>query len=70
MRKYFWARYKSTKEPKYKALAITKRTQLTIRIPKRQFAGVTRHTRSKWRKAVDHRLQSLDLLSSIKAKIK
>ena len=70
MRKYFWAMYKSTKEPKYKALAITKRTQLTIRIPKRQFAGVTRHTRSKWRKAVDHRLQSLDLIGSVKAKIK
>ena len=70
MRKYFWARYKSTKEPKYKALAITKRTQLTIRIPKRQFAGVTRHTRKKWRESVDLRLKSLDLIGVIKAKIR
>lgn len=70
MRKYFWAMYKSTKDPKYKALAITKRTQLTIRIPKRQFAGVTRHTRRKWRESVDLRLKSLDLIGVIKAKIR
>ncbi len=70
MRKYFWAMYKETKKEMWRALALTKKKRLTIRIPKRQFAGVTRHTERKWQEAVDLRLKSLDLIGAIKAKIK
>nr|DAQ72733.1 MAG TPA: tail morphogenesis protein [Caudoviricetes sp.] len=70
MRRYFWAIYYKTKEPMYKALALTKKQTLTIRIPKRQFAGVTAKTKRKWRESVDLRLKSLDLIGAIKAKIR
>lgn len=70
MRRYFWAMYHKTKLPKWKALALTKKKQLTIRIPKRQFAGVTRDTERKWQEAVDQRFRTLNLLGEIKSHIK
>ena len=39
MRKYFWAMYYKTQNNRYKAMALTKKTSLTIHIPKRQFIG-------------------------------
>ena len=39
MRKYFWAMYYKTQNNSYKAMALTKKTSLTIHIPKRQFIG-------------------------------
>lgn len=39
MRKFFWAMYKKTENEKWKWMALTKKEQLTITIPKRQFIG-------------------------------
>jgi phage gpG-like protein len=39
MRKYFWAMYYKTKNEKYKAMALTKKTAFRSRIPQRQFMG-------------------------------
>ncbi len=38
-RKYFWFMYKSTGIEMWKGLALTKKTTITITIPKRQFIG-------------------------------
>lgn len=70
MRKYFWAMYHKKKLTKWKALALTKKKQLTIRIPRRQFAGITRQTERKWQEAVDLRLKHLNIIGAIKAEIK
>lgn len=39
MRKYFWMMFKKTNDEKYKWMALTKKEQMTINIPKRQFIG-------------------------------
>ena len=39
MRKYFWAMFKASGQERWKGMAMTKKTQFTIRIPKRQFIG-------------------------------
>lgn len=39
MRKWAWAMHKKTGESKFKGLALTSKTQLTIRIPQRQYVG-------------------------------
>lgn len=39
MRKYFWFMYKKTKNPKYKGMALTKKSHFTFVMPKRQFMG-------------------------------
>ena len=39
MRKYFWAMYKKTNEERFKWMALTKKEQFNIHIPKRQFIG-------------------------------
>lgn len=51
MRKFFWAMWYKTKEPRWKAMALTKQKTLTIKLPKRQFMGNS--------KALDKRLQRL-----------
>lgn len=38
-RKFFWYKFKETRNPMFKALALTKKQFLTINIPKRQFMG-------------------------------
>lgn len=38
-RKYFWYMFMATKQPMWKAMALTKKTSITITIPKRQFIG-------------------------------
>lgn len=38
-KKYFWAMYARTKNPKYKAMAMTKKTAFNVSMPKRQFMG-------------------------------
>ena len=38
-RRFFWYKYKQTGDTKWKALALTKKHQLSSRIPKRQFIG-------------------------------
>lgn len=42
-RKYFWYMYKVTKKSMWKAMAMTKKTHLLIKIPKRQFIGESQH---------------------------
>lgn len=39
MRKYFWYMFQKTDEDKWKWMALTKKTSLTVRIPQRQFMG-------------------------------
>jgi phage gpG-like protein len=39
MRKYFWYMYYKTKQDKYKAMALTKKTAFLMNIPQRQFMG-------------------------------
>jgi phage gpG-like protein len=39
MRKFAWFKFKKTGEERWKGLALTKKKQLTIRIPRRQFLG-------------------------------
>jgi len=41
MRGWAWARYMETKSEKYKAIALTKKARLDVKIPKRQFMGVS-----------------------------
>ena len=38
-RGFFWYQYKLTGKPMFKAMALTKKTHLTVKIPKRQFMG-------------------------------
>ncbi|WP_448529165.1 phage virion morphogenesis protein [Raineya sp.] len=45
MKKFFWAKYKSTKKPHWKTLATTKKTHLQI--PQRQFVGIDDALKSK-----------------------
>jgi phage gpG-like protein len=40
-RKFFWAKYRETQKPMFKALALTKKPYLTITIKKRQFMGAS-----------------------------
>lgn len=39
MKKFFWAMYKKTEVEKWKFLALTKKEEFVIKIPKRQFIG-------------------------------
>lgn len=39
MRKYFWGMYRETKNEKWKYMALTKKNNLVIKMPKRQFMG-------------------------------
>lgn len=38
-KRYFWYMFMATKNSMWKALALTKKTSITIKIPKRQFIG-------------------------------
>lgn len=38
-RKYFWFMFMATKNSMWRAMALTKKTSITIKIPKRQFIG-------------------------------
>lgn len=70
MRKAFWAKWYDTKEVYWKALALTKKSSFTIRIPKRQFIGVTSQTQQRWEKAFEKRCKALNLIKIIKDNIK
>lgn len=70
MRKAFWAKWYDTKEAYWKALALTKKNNFTICIPKRQFIGVTSQTQQRWEKAFEERCKALNLIKIIKDNIK
>lgn len=38
-RKYFWYMFKKTNDDKWKRMALTKKTEMQVKIPKRQFIG-------------------------------
>lgn len=38
-RRYFWFMFKATKKPMWRAMALTKKDRLSIKMPKRQFIG-------------------------------
>lgn len=38
-RKFFWAKYRETNNPMFKAMALTKKAFFTVNVPKRQFMG-------------------------------
>ncbi len=40
MRAFAWQKYKQTGQSKWKAIALTKKSKLTVPIPKRQFMGM------------------------------
>ncbi len=65
MRKWY-----DTKEAYWKALAPTKKNNFTIRIPKRQFVGVTSQTQQKWEKALELRCRAINPIKIIKDNIK
>lgn len=39
MRSFAWYKYKETGDPKWKAIALTEKTSLTVPIPKREYIG-------------------------------
>lgn len=39
MRKYFWAMFYKTKQTRFKAMALTKKSSFVMRIPQRRFMG-------------------------------
>lgn len=39
MKKYFWAMYQKTKDEKWKYMALTKKQNISLKFPKRQFMG-------------------------------
>lgn len=39
MRRFFWFRFYTTKDPKFRAMALTKKTHFNFKMPKRQFMG-------------------------------
>lgn len=39
MRKYFWYMYKTTRNEKFRGMALTKKTHFNITMPKRQYMG-------------------------------
>jgi len=52
MRKYAWAKYKTTKNPKWKGIALTKKETLDVKIPKRQFMGKSMYLSKRLRRIV------------------
>lgn len=56
-RKFFWAKFKETKNELWKRLATTK--EIKIKIPKRQFIGYSRELNSKIDDFIKKRLKSI-----------
>lgn len=72
MRAHFWAKFYKTKKERYKAiaLALKKKNSIRIKIPRRQFAGITEQTEQKWEKIVQEECKRIDIAGAIKAHIK
>lgn len=47
MRKWAWAKHYETKDPMYKAIALTPKNRLNIKIPQRQFMGHSQRLNAK-----------------------
>lgn len=55
MRKWGWAMYAKTKDSKFKGLALTKKTNLRVRMPKRKFMGNSAVLRQITKRMMIHR---------------
>ncbi|MBP0904169.1 hypothetical protein ACFSKN_08190 [Mariniflexile gromovii] len=55
-RKYFWKMFSVTGDQKWKAMALTKKERLTVRIPKRQFMGDSETFRRNWDEKVQEEI--------------
>lgn len=52
MRRFFFAMHKKSKEPRYLAMALSRKTSYSIRIPRRQFVGIQGNTSQRLQKAL------------------
>lgn len=52
MRRFFFAMHKKSKEPRYLAMALSRKTSYSIRIPRRQFVGIQGTTSQRLQKAL------------------
>ncbi|MEQ9426975.1 MAG: hypothetical protein RJQ09_21310 [Cyclobacteriaceae bacterium] len=56
-RKFFWAMWYKTKDGKWRALALTRKKQLTINIPMRRFIGESAALDKRIEKAIENELE-------------
>lgn len=56
-RKFFWAMHYATGEDRWKYMALTKKTRLTITIPRRQFIGLSPALDDRIKKLVEAQLK-------------
>lgn len=70
MRQYFWAMYHKTKDERWRAMALSKKNAYTVRMPRRQFTGITQQTDQRLQNRLDKHLEGSDFIGMIKAKIK
>lgn len=68
MRGFFWAKFKETKDPIWRAFALTKKPHIDI--PQRQFTGISEYTDQAFDQLVEQTLAQLDLLGEVKARLK
>ena len=61
MRRFAWAMFYKTKDPKYKAMALTTKPTLSITIPPRPFVGITPITTNALNQALKQYLLNLNL---------
>lgn len=59
MRGYAWVQYKKTKESKWKAIALTKKSRLTVNIPQREFIGNSKDLESLNKLHIDNALKEM-----------
>lgn len=59
MRRWGWAMFAKTKDSKFKGLALTKKSSLRVRMPKRQFMGNSAYLRQKTKRMMVSRFNIL-----------
>ncbi len=59
MRKYFWYEFKRTGNAQWKWMALTKKDQMTVHIPQRQFIGESQTLLNNINKFIAERIQKL-----------
>lgn len=70
MRRFFWAQYKKSGDAKYKAMALSKKTEYTVQMPKRQFVGVQDSTNLKLQKKLYELAAKIDFVGAVKIEVK
>jgi phage gpG-like protein len=59
MRKWAWGMYSRTKDPKYKAIALQKKTVMQIKMPKRQYIGASRDLLKRIETVIHHNVKRI-----------